>query len=69
MDSNTIQLHLATVPALDEILRDGARRALQTAIEREVQEYIDANSHHLDESRRRLVVRMSRPHSCPHFEV
>jgi transposase-like protein len=57
MDSNTLQLHLATVPALDAILRDGARRALQEAIEREVQEYIDGNRQHLDESGRRLVVR------------
>jgi transposase-like protein len=57
MDSNAFQLHLATVPALDDILRDGARRALQVAIEREVAEYIDRNSHHLDEQSRRLVVR------------
>ena len=57
MDCNTIQLRLATLPALDDILRDGARRALQAAIEREVQEYIEGNSHHVDEDRHRLVVK------------
>ena len=57
MDSNAFQLHLATVPVLDDILRDGARRGLQAAIEREVQEYIDRNSHHLDDQGHRLVVR------------
>ena len=31
MGSNAFQLHLATVPNLDEILRDGARRALQAS--------------------------------------
>jgi transposase-like protein len=57
MDSNGFQLHLATAPALDDILRDGARRALQSAIEREVAEYIQANGHQLDPEGRRLVVR------------
>ena len=57
MDCNTIQLRLATQPALDDILRDGARRALQAAIEREVEQYIGQNQRHLDEQRRRLVVR------------
>ena len=57
MDSNAFQLHLATVPAIDDILRDGARRALQAAIEREVEEYIERNSQHLDEHGHRLVVR------------
>jgi putative transposase len=57
MDCNTIQLRLATLPALDDILRDGARRALQSAIEREVEEYITKNQTHLDEHGRRLVVR------------
>ena len=33
MDSNAFQLHLATSPLIDDILRDGARRALQSAIE------------------------------------
>jgi putative transposase len=57
MDSNAFQLHLATVPAIDDILRDGARRALQAAIEMEVQEYIERNSQHRDEHGHRLVVR------------
>ena len=57
MDSNLFQLQLATVPVIDDILRDGARRALQAAVEREVEEYIERNSHHLDESGHRLVVR------------
>jgi putative transposase len=57
MDSNAFQLRLATVPVLDDILRDGARRALQAAIEREVEEYIEQNKAHMDENRRRLVVR------------
>jgi len=57
MDSNAFQLGLATVPAIDDILRDGARRALQAAIEREVEDYIERNSGHLDENGHRLVVR------------
>ena len=57
MDSNAFQLHLATVPAIDDILRDGARRALQAAIEREVEEYVQRNSQHLDDRGHRLVVR------------
>jgi hypothetical protein len=36
MDSNSFHMALATVPVIDDILRDGARRALQSAIEREV---------------------------------
>jgi transposase-like protein len=57
MDSNAFALHLATVPAIDDILRDGARRALQAAIEREVEEYIERNSQHRDGNGHRLVVR------------
>ena len=57
MDSNVFQIDLATGPVIDNILRDGARRALQSAIEREVQEYIERNQHHLDEDGHRLVVR------------
>lgn len=57
MDSNVFQLHLATTPAIDDILRDGARRALQAAIEREVQEYLDRHGGHVDEHGHRLVVR------------
>jgi transposase-like protein len=57
MDSNSFQIHLATVPVIDDILRDGARRALQSAIEREVDEYIQRNRHHMDGDGHRLVVR------------
>jgi hypothetical protein len=57
MDSNAFQLHLATLPAIDDMLRDGARRALQAAMEREVEEYIERNSGHLDADGHRLVVR------------
>jgi transposase-like protein len=57
MDSNAFQLQLATTPAIDDILRDGARRALQAAIEREVDDYIQRNSEHRDEKGHRLVVR------------
>ncbi len=57
MDSNAFQLHLATAPAIDDILREGARRALQAAIEREVEEYIQRNGQHRDEHGHRLVVR------------
>ena len=57
MEANVFQLGLATVPVIDDILRDGARRALQSAIEREVQEYIERNKMLVDEQGRRLVVR------------
>jgi transposase-like protein len=57
MNSNALALGLAIVPAIDDILRDGARRALQAAIEREVEEYIERNSGCLDEKGHRLVVR------------
>ncbi len=57
MDSNAFQLHLATVPTIDDILRDGARRALQAAIEREVDEYVQRHSQHRDPQSHRLVVR------------
>jgi len=57
MDSNSFQMHLATVSVIDDILRDGARRALQAAIEREVLEYVERNSHHRDDLGHRLVVR------------
>ena len=57
MDSNVFALGMAIAPAIDDILRDGARRALQAAIEREVEEYIERNTEHRDENGRRLVVR------------
>lgn len=61
MSSSTFALRLATEPVvfrtLEEIARDGARRALQKAIEEEVADYIEAHRHHVDESNHRLVVR------------
>ena len=57
MDSNTIQLHLATVQVIDDLLRDGARRALQAAIEQEVEEYIQRHCGQVDAAGHRLVVR------------
>lgn len=46
--------------ALEEILRDGARKLLQEAIENEVREYIERQSDIRDEQGRRLVVRNGR---------
>lgn len=46
--------------ALEEILRDGARRLLQEAIENEVREYIEEQSQIRDEDGKRLVVRNGR---------
>ena len=57
MEANVFQIGLATVPVIDDILRDGARRALQSAIEREVEEYIERNKPHVDDQGHRLVVR------------
>lgn len=61
MSSSALALRLATEPVvfatLEQIAREGARRALQKAIEDEVAEYIDAGRDHLDGSGRRLVVR------------
>ena len=57
MDSNSFQFHLATVPVIDDILRDGARRALQSAIEREVDDYVERNRQQVDWAGHRLVVR------------
>jgi putative transposase len=53
----SLTLALATEPTLDQILRDGARRALQDAIEREVAEYIERHHACLDEQGHRRVVR------------
>jgi putative transposase len=57
MEANAFQIGLATVPVIDDILRDGARRALQAAIEREVDEYVERNKPHVDDQGHRLVVR------------
>jgi len=64
MSSSAFALRLATEPVvcftLEQIARDGARRALQKAIEDEVAHYVEAHKHHLDESNHRLVVRNGR---------
>lgn len=48
---------LASAPPIDDILREGARRALHVAVEREVADYIERNKACVDEDGRRLVVR------------
>jgi transposase-like protein len=64
MSSSAFALRLATEPVvcltLDQIAREGARRALQKAIEDEVADYVEAHKHHVDESNHRLVVRNGR---------
>lgn len=61
MSSSTFALRLATEPVVDftleQIAREGARRALAKAIEDEVAGYIDAHKHLVDELNHRLVVR------------
>jgi len=61
MPSSDFALRLATEPVvhdtLEHIAREGARRALQQAIEDEVAAYVDAGRDHLDGAGRRLVVR------------
>ena len=61
MSSSEFALRLATEPVvcatLELIAREGARRALQKAIEDEVAEYVDAGRGHRDGAGRRLVVR------------
>ena len=59
MSTVTSRLALATAaaPALDELLRDGARRMLQAAIEREVAEHVEAHAGYRDADGHRLVVR------------
>ncbi|MEZ6018441.1 MAG: IS256 family transposase [Planctomycetota bacterium] len=46
--------------AMEEVLREGARRLLQEAIEQEVAAYIDAHAAERDEEGHRLVVRNGR---------
>ena len=67
MSSSTFALRLATGPVvhvvhatLESIAREGARRALQQAIEDEVAEYVNARRDHLDAAGHRLVVRNGR---------
>lgn len=61
MTSSTFALRLASQPVvewtLEQIAREGARRALQKAIEEEVAEYLEVHRHHLDDAGHRLVVR------------
>jgi len=61
MSSSEFTLRLATEPVvhatLEQIARDGARRALQKAIEDEVAQYVNIHREHLDDAGRRLVVR------------
>ena len=42
---------------LDEIIREGARKMLQAAIDAEVDSFIDAHRHRRDEDGRRRVVK------------
>jgi transposase-like protein len=60
MSSSTFGLRLATEPVvqftLEQVAREGARRALQKAIEDEVADYIQTHKHHVDESNHQLVV-------------
>jgi transposase-like protein len=64
MSSSTFALRLATEPvvhlSLEQIAREGARRALAKAMEDEVAEYVEAHRHHLDDTGHRLVVRNGR---------
>jgi putative transposase len=61
MSSSEVTLRLATEPVvcatLEQIARNGARRALQKAIEDEVAEYLLVHRDALDEAGRRMVVR------------
>jgi putative transposase len=57
MSSSSFRIGLATEPVLEEIARSGARRALQQAIEDEVNDYIQVHAHQLDEQGHRKVVR------------
>jgi putative transposase len=60
MSSSDFALRLATEPvicaSIEQIAREGARRALQKAIEDEVAEYLEVNRGELDDSGRRMVV-------------
>jgi putative transposase len=46
-------------PFLEQLLREGARKLVQAAIENEVIEYIQFHKARLDENGQRLVVRRS----------
>ena len=61
MSSSEVMLRLATEPVvcatLEQIARNGTRRALQKAIEDEVAEYLQVHRDARDDSGRRMVVR------------
>jgi putative transposase len=61
MSSSPFALRLATEPvvslSLEQIARDGARRALQKAIEDEVAQYLEDHGDQIDQAGHRLVVR------------
>ena len=61
MSSSEFALRLATEPVacatLEQVAREGARRALQKAIEDEVAEYLNTHREQVDEAGHRLVVR------------
>ena len=50
----------AAVVTLDDLAREGARRMIAAALEAEVEQYIDAFCHEVDEHGKRLVVRNGR---------
>ncbi len=64
MSSSEFSLRLATEPVvfatLEQIAREGARRALQKAIEQEVADYVGAHAEYRDDAGQRLVVRNGR---------
>jgi len=59
MSSSEFALRLATRPVVcatvESFAREGARRALQKAIEDEVAQYLAAHHEQLDDARHRLV--------------
>src|SRR5690349_24859160 len=61
MSSPDFSLRVATEPVVratrEQIAREGARRALQQAIEDEVAQYVEAHRQHRDDAGHRLVVR------------
>src|ERR1700722_7872435 len=60
MKTLTESFQIATGPVLDEIFREGARRMLQEAMEREVADYIARHADLRDQRGHRLVVRNGR---------
>lgn len=62
LDAEVVEFraNFETRSPLDEIIREGARRMLQAAIDTEVDEFIIAHADRCDEHRRRQVVRNGR---------